>query len=140
MCGVVSMLIGLTLKQKLVYRRRHEIGKVLTVFAQLRYERRGNSIVIGSEIHRFEVRCNELVDGGYVFLIVVVHAVAQSPYGVAYVVFDAKIGDNAVVDAHSAIGKTVVFECAGYGSLHELGRIALALFGVDGNDDIQPVE
>lgn len=31
--GVVSMLIGLTLKQKLVYRRRHENGKILAVFA-----------------------------------------------------------------------------------------------------------
>lgn len=136
----LSILFTLTLEQQLVYRRRHETGKVLAVFAQLRHERRGKSIVIGSEIHRFEVRCNELVDGGYVFLIVVVHAVAHSPYGVAYVVFDAEIGDNAVVDAHSAIGKTVVFECAGYGSLHELGRIAPDLFGVDGNDDIQPVE
>ena len=136
----LSILFALTLKQKLVYRRRHETGKILAVFAQLRYERRGNSIVIGTETHRFEVRCNELVDGGYVFLIVVVHAVAQPSDGVAYVVFDAKIADNTVVDAHSAIGKTVVFECAGYGSLHELGRIAPALFGVDGNDDIQPVE
>ena len=100
----------------------------------------GHRHILGTEIDIFHVRVDQLVDLGNVFLVVIVHVVAQSADHVVDAVGSGILRHKTFIDRHMRIGDPLLCQRPFHGGAHLFSGKAAPLVGIDTDDDVNLVK
>ena len=81
-----------------------------------------------------------MIDLGNVFLVIIIHVVAQAAHIIADTLLRAEIGHHTAVDDNADIGKRILPKGFLDSGAHGFGVKGAMLLGIDGDHDIQDVK